>query len=261
MKRKPWAIIVLALLHIIAPIGSFIFNAIRSGRTFSGQWYFWTHVLPPMFMVIYVALPILAGIFIYMCKRWSYWAYLGCLLIIFVTNMMAFFASMSWLNFFYLIAVLLVDLLAVAYFVVPAVRQVYFDPRLRWWEAAPRFVFPNPVRINGAEGEISNISKGGMFVRTSLNLFEDQTVSFEFDFEGTTYKGLGEVVFKSQRASNEGYGVQFKELDSPTAIRGLCSTLNSRGQMVPERLPGPEDSFGVWLKKLITERKGLIPKK
>lgn len=259
MKRKPWAIIVLALLHIIAPLGSFIFNAVRAGRTFEGQWYFWTKVLPPMFIVIYVILPILAGVFIYLCKRWSYWAYLGCLLIIFITNVMAFLASMSWLNFFYLLGVLVVDLLAVAYFVVPAVRQVYFDPRMRWWEAAPRYVFKNAVSVNGSEGEISNISKGGMFVRTSLNLFEDQSVNFEFQFEEVTYKGLGTVVFK--KATGDGYGIQFTELDSPSAVKALCSKLQSRGQMVPERLPGPEDSFGVWFKKLFTTRQGLFPKK
>ncbi|WP_413586888.1 PilZ domain-containing protein [Bdellovibrio sp. HCB274] len=259
MKRKPWAIIVLALLHIIAPLGSFIFNAVRAGRTFEAQWYFWTKVLPPAFMLIYVCLPILAGIFIYLCKRWSYWAYLGCLAIIFVTNVMAFMANMTLLNFVYLIVVLLVDLLAVAYFVVPAVRQVYFDPRMRWWEAAPRFVFKNAVTVNGAEGEISNISKGGLFINTGLNLFEDQSVNLEWSFEGQTYKALGTVVFKSK--ANTGYGIQFKELDSAGAIKNLCNTLKSRGQMVPERLPGPEDSFGVWLKKVLTSREGLFPKK
>ncbi|MBO9667144.1 MAG: PilZ domain-containing protein [Bdellovibrio sp.] len=259
MKRKPWAIIVLSLLHILAPFGSLLFNAHRAGRSISEHWYFWAHFLPKQLLFIYVVVPIIAGIMIFICRRWSYWVYLACLALVFFSNLYSFSTNMNWMNFGALIAVLVVDLLAVAYFVVPAVRQVYFDPRIRWWEAAPRFVFKHQATVNDAEGEINNISRGGLFIRTKLNLEEGQQVSLEWSYEDIPYQVPGKVVYKSNRAASEGYGVQFAEENK--AVKKLCQLLDSRGQMVPERLPSPEDSFGAWLKKLIIKREGLFPKK
>jgi len=262
MKRKPWAIIVLSLLHILAPIGSLIFNANRANRSLADHWFYWTHALPKHLFFIYVIIPIIAGVMIYICRRWSYWVYLGCLLIIFLSNLYSFSLNMNWVNFGALMAVLVIDLIAVAYFVVPAVRQVYFDPRIRWWEAAPRFILKHQATVNDQNGEINNISVGGLFIKTSANFEEGQDVHVEWSFENSNFAIPGKVVYKSTRVASEGYGIQFADGNAAEKdVKKLCQTLNARGQMVPDRKPGPDDSFGAWLKKLVTKREGLFPKK
>lgn len=262
MKRKPWAIIVLALLHILAPIGSLVFNARRAGRPVIDHWVYWMHGLPKHLFFIYVIIPIVAGVMIYICRRWSYWVYLGCLLVIFLSNLYSFSLNMNLVNFVALMSVLIIDVLAVAYFVVPAVRQVYFDPRIRWWEAAPRFIFKHQATVNDKNGEINNISRGGLFIKTSTNLEEGQNVHLEWSFENVNYAVPGRVVYKSTRVASEGYGIQFHEPNvADKELKKLCQNLKARGQMVPDRIPGPEDSFGAWLKKLVTKHEGLFPKK
>ncbi len=215
-------------------------------------------------LLSYTLLPILAGIFIFICKRWSYWAYLGCLFLIFLSNLYGFSTNANKANLIFLIVLLVIDLLAVAYFVVPAVRNVYLDPRLRWWEAAPRFTFEHAVEINGSNesGQIRNISEGGLFAMSMINLKEGDTAKLVWNFNSTVYEVTGKIVYKTARSRSEGFGIQFAHTpESQKQIKMLCSMLREQGQLVPDRLPGPEDSFGHWLKNLLTKHEGLFPKR
>lgn len=257
MKRKPWSIIILALIHILAPLGNLLFNAWRSGRTLSEQWFYWFHVLPKSLLVFYILIPILAGVFIYICRRWSYWAYLACLGLVFCSNVYGFTTSVNALNFAFLCVALLVDLLVVAYFVVPSVRKVYFDPRVRWWETAPRYIYSPDMTINGHKGTMNNISVGGLFVLDSTSLQEGQDVNLEWNHEGQIIKMDGKIVYKNPKA--KGYGIRFNT-DSDPQVKRLISQLHHEGKIIPDRLPGPDDGFGHWLKNLVTKREGLFPK-
>lgn len=258
MKRKPWAIVILALLHVLAPFGNLVLNALRSGRTLQMQWQFWSEVLPKPLFFIYILVPPLAGVFIYMCRRWSYWAYIVCLGIIFVSNLYSFWSYMTWMTFAFLLFVVVADLLAVAYFVVPSVKKVYFDPRLRWWEAAPRYNFDHNVIVNKAvSAYVKNISYGGLFMTFPEPLEEAQTLELTWDYEGVSYKVTGNVVYKTPG----GYGVRYNHTpETSAAMKKLMYRLHKKGLIVRERLPGPEDSFGTWIKKLIRTRSGLFPK-
>ncbi|KYG68283.1 ABC transporter [Bdellovibrio bacteriovorus] len=261
MKRKPWSLIVLALLHVFAPIGNLILNALRSGRTLPQQWTYWFEILPKPLLLLYVGVPILAGIFIYICRRWSYWAYLACIALVLLSNLYSYWTSMNWNTLVVLIAVLLVDVLIVAYFVVPSVQQVYFDPRMRWWEAAPRYNFNQEGTVNGAKAFIKNLSQGGLFLTAGPELAEGDKVDvyWKFDDHETVVSGL--VVYRVNRPGSEGWGVRFEHTnESQRQVKRAIDKLHSDNKIVAERLPGPEDSFGAWLKKLVTKGEGLFPK-
>lgn len=261
MKRKPWSLIVLALLHVLAPVGNLILNAMRAGRTLPQQWHYWFDVLPKPLLFIYVGIPILAGIFIYLCRRWSYWAYLACIAIVFLSNLFSYWTSMNISTLVALIVVVVVDIIVVAYFVVPSVQKVYFDPRMRWWEAAPRYNFNHEGLVNGTKAFLKNLSQGGLFMTTGPALNEGDNVEVSWNFEGQETKVLGSVVYKSPRADAPGYGVRFSHTpESQRQVKTVIDKLHARHLIVVERLPGPEDSFGVWLKKLITKGEGLFPK-
>lgn len=264
MKRKPWAIIILAVLHLLAPLGNLIINAHRTGATVAQHWNYWLQVVPLLLFLSYTLLPILAGVFIFVCKKWSYWAYLGCLFLIFLSSLYGFSTNANLINFLFLMGLLLIDFLAVAYFVVPAVRNVYLDPKLRWWEAAPRYSFENAVEINGSHetGQIKNISEGGLFAMSLTDLKEGDQAKLVWTFEGTVYQVEGKIVYKTARARSEGFGIQFTHnAESQKQLKMLCSKLREQGKIVPDRLPGPEDSFMHWLKKLLVKHEGLFPKR
>jgi DNA-binding MarR family transcriptional regulator len=43
-------------------------------------------------------------------------------------------------------------------------------------------------------------------------------------------------------------------------MKRLMNRLNKKGLIVRERLPGPEDSFIAWFKKLLHNKENLFPK-
>lgn len=261
MKTKPWSLIILALLHILAPVGNLILNALRSGRTFSQQWAYWFEVLPKSLLIVYVLIPILAGVFIFICRRWSYWAYLGCLAVILVSNIYSYWTNMNMNTLLLLLLVVIIDVLVVAYFVVPSVQKVYFDPRMRWWEAAPRYHFNHVGSVNGQKAFIKSISQGGLFLTSAPEMNENDLVELEWNYQSQQVSVKGTVVYKNTRADMPGYGVKFTHSDeSEGKTKELVAKLRGEGLIIAERLPGPEDSFGVWLKKLLTKGEGLFPK-
>jgi hypothetical protein len=261
MKIKPWPLVVLALLHILAPVGNLVLNALRSGRSIPMQWNYWAHVLPKHLFIVYVCVPILAGIFIFICRRWSYWGYLACLATLFLSNVYSLSTSLNFGTLAIVFVILLIDLVVVAYFFVPSVQKIYMDPRLRWWEAAPRYNFNNEGFINNRGVLIKNLSQGGLFVFPAFNMEEGEKVDVSWTFNGQKTTVLGEVVYKMPRPDGTGYGIRFNHSpETEKQLKVVVKKLHSQGMIVIDRLPGPEDRFIVWLKKLVTRREGLFPK-
>lgn len=259
MKTKPWTLVVLALLHIIAPFGNMLVNAMRAGRSLSAQWHYWFDIIPKPLLLIYLGVPVLAGVFIFLCRRWSYWAYLGCIALIFLSNLYSYWTSMTWSTLLALLVILVVDVLVVAYFVVPSVQKIYFDPRMRWWEAAPRYNFNHEGQVNGQTAFLKNLSQGGMFMTSGPSLNEGEKVEVSWNYEGQEAKVPGLVVYKGNQG--QGVGVRFEHTaDSPKVVKQAVQKLHQKGLIVVERLPGPEDSFVTWLKKLVTKGEGIFPK-
>lgn len=261
MKTKPWSLIILALLHVFAPIGNLLLNSLRFNRSLEQQWQYWFEVLPKYILIIYIFIPILAGIFIYLCRRWTYWAYIACVAVLFLTNIYAYWTNMHWGTFIGLILILAVDLVVVAYFFVPSVQSVYMDPRMRWWEAAPRYNFNHEGLVNGQKAFVKNLSQGGLFMTSGPSLEDGQRVECTWNFDGVDCKISGLVIYKISRPEMTGYGVRFEHNhDSQKQLKTVIEKLHAQGLILSERLPGPEDSFGVWFKKLLTSGEGLFPK-
>lgn len=262
MKTKPWFLVVLALLHVLAPLGNLILNAIVMKKTLAEQWYYWFNVVPKFLLVLYLLVPVLAGIFIFICKRWSYWAYLGCIFLLFVSNLYSYWTSMSGLTLLVLVGIVLIDILVVAYFVVPSVQQIYFDPRMRWWEAAPRYHFDIEGRLQGSKALIQSLSQGGLLLVSDLALEENTSVNISWNYQGQETAVKGVVIYRIKKAEGFGYGVRFEHTSqTQTSVKEVIRSLHEQNRVVAERLPGPEDSFFVWLRKVVSTGEGIFPKK
>lgn len=261
MKRKPWSLVVLALLHILAPIGNLLFNSLRTGRSLTAQWHFWFDLLPKPLLLIYIVLPVVAGLLIFVCRRWSYWAYIACISVVFLSNFYSYWTSMDFTTLMQMILVLTVDVLVVAYFVVPSVQKIYFDPRLRWWEAAPRYNFNHSGQVNGVAAFLKNLSQGGLFMTEGPTLHENDQVDISWNYQGQDIKVQGLVAYANPHPKMLGYGVRFQHTpETQKQVDLVIEDLHKKKLIVVQRLPGPEDSFGVWLKKLLTTGEGLFPK-
>lgn len=264
MRRKPWPIIVLAILHIFAPIGNLYFNAYRIGVSASYLWNYWIYILPKYHLLINVFFPAIGGVLIYICRKWSYWTYIMTISVIFAVSMADLLFMQSHLTFANVAmrcVSFLANILIVSYVVVPSIRKIYLDPRLRWWEAAPRYMFVNDVAINNSTGMTINISEGGLFLTSKQKLEESDELKLSWTHYDQNYSVAGKVVYKSPRTSSEGYGVKFDHTpESKKALKKLIKVLHTEKQIEASRLPKPEDSFAAWLTGLVKTGKGLFPK-
>lgn len=261
MITKPWPIILLAFLYILAPIPNWIVSAnlshkglIEFARTFDHWWN----------AVIFFALFPTAGIAIFMVKRWSYPVFGAVMLWSFYMNLVAYLKYPTYVPIWILIAVYVVNIALVGYFLIPAVREVYRNPRLRWWESKPRYEVSIPATINQMgqkeEGKIHNISVGGVFLQLSRNYELDSLVDLQFIFRDIDCSLKGKILYQNPKITHS-YGIQFEDLtiNDRRNLKTLADILEKEGvARRPERFNW-KTSFTEWAKTLFRSGKGLVP--
>ncbi len=259
MKQRPWPIIILAFFHVIAPLGNIVVNAWLAKINLS---YYLTVLMAPtnrMTLLIFTVVPILGAVLIYICKKWSYLAYIVLMTIPFGYSLISYFKNATLLMGIALVLFYIINMLVIGYFLSPAVRKLYFDPRMRWWETKPRYKadFQSQVEFNGQQHwvEIKNISEGGAFIETASDFPEGTLLKIFFkDSHGVLHLD-GEVVYRRQQVPM-GYGFKFDKTSAKQPrLKELIRKLENEGSLVQGRLPGPEDTFLGWLKSLFPSRK------
>lgn len=264
MKRKPWPLIVLALLHLFAPVGNIIANSIFANVSIGTYMNALFHPDELLRTFIFLGIPVVGGALIYICKKWSYYLYLLLMIFPFLYSYMSWQAQPTLQLGVYLIAFYLINLLVVGYFILPQVRQVYFDPRLRWWETKPRFKaeFETDFRWvdQKSKGEIKNLSEGGLFIETDLKMNTLGRIDVDFKYKDQMYALRGEIVYSKPSNGRMGYGISLSDEDKQVeSVKRLINSLSEQGLVMTGRAPTAEDSFGYWVKRLLTQKKGWVP--
>jgi hypothetical protein len=266
MRKRPWILVVLALVHIVAPIGNLIINAHWARVPF----FHYVHLFfqPANFAKqwIHVVIPILAGIAIYLCRRWSFWFYLLCMCTLFVASYLGYQQRVGSVSLLGLISVFVINIVLVGYFLVPAVRQVYLDPRLRWWQTKPRYRADIPAQFSEIEGEatlepgqVINFSEGGLFIKARHLPDDHSVIRVQFHYDNADYEFKGTVIHHQHRKAM-GFGVQFLEDgEEKSAAKQVTHSLHANGLLMVDRQYSADDDFTVWLKRLVKTGKGLLP--
>jgi hypothetical protein len=264
MKRKPWSLILLAILYCLSPLGNIVANA------------FWA----PMPALIYIRyafqwpnmvrnwpefiFPLIAAAAIYLCRRWSFYIYIVAMMSLLISSYIGYHGRMV-AKPLQLVVVYLINIVLVAYFLIPRVRRVYFDPRLRWWEADRRFRFDHEATViagqNRFSGLIGNISKSGLFMKSQQFPQDREQVLVEFTFQDTSYQFSGGAILHASQ-SLVGFGLKFTHTpQTAKKIKILIQALEQEGRLIGSRLPSEEDRFLFWVKNLIKTGNGLLPDK
>lgn len=264
MKKKPWSIIVLSVLHWISPIGNILVNAYQ------------TQVSVPEFVsalfipgneihfFVLVLLPLISGFCIFHCRKWSYAVYICLMIIPFIYSFMTLKGNYELYDVTFRLLVYFVNVLIVGYFMMPNIRNIYFNPRIRWWQTDPRFetdflaeIFLQDEKIGS--GQIKNISVGGFFIAMTEALELEKNVNIRFSSEEQKFDIVGRPVFHRTFAP-AGYGFKMEIGESKkSGVRELVKKLKAKGALVQGRAPSPEDSFKSWLSKAWRSRSAWIP--
>jgi hypothetical protein len=103
------------------------------------------------------------------------------------------------------------------------IRVPYFLPRIRWWETNPRYKLSVPARVerseSGFEGEILDISMGGCFIKTRMEVSQNERIVARFTLFGEGIEIGGTIVWRSTSSVThpKGVGVKFDPLTKDQA--------------------------------------------
>lgn len=266
MKTRPWPLVLLAIFQILSPLGTILFNSWALGvkPTYVLQWVM--HRTPLEIFESMFLMPI-AGIAIYQMKNWSYLLFLGTLSWSLFANLRNWTYAESSLPRGMTLLVYVLQFGLAFYFMIPAVRRTYLDPRVRWWEAKRRFLLQVPVSLeiagNPIEGVMQNISEGGIFLSCAHRLEPKQEGKLRFNVLNLDFEVQGQVVYVLEGADGKpSYGVRF--LHTPESLkrfRGLARGLEliglrDRDQEI--RKPWYQ-SVMEWALEVLRTGKGLVP--
>lgn len=262
MRYRPWPIVILALCHFLAPLGNGILSAFLEGVPVMRYFPLLVQTKPVWVLVDFFLMPPLAGWAIYKCRKWSYPVFLGGAALTILANFMTWKQHPRLFSFPMFLATVALDIAFVTYFLLPSVRAVYLDPRLRWWESKARFLvrLKGRVTIDGHSDRctITDISEGGVFIRTSADLALGTVTGISFHYFGRIFSAQGRIVYGSE-SPRAGYGVQFIHTrQSRKAVRRLTKALRISG--VRTRNPSDwRNDFARWARTFLTTGKGWRP--
>ena len=270
MEYKPWPLIILAFFHFIEPLTKISFySAYFSVNPVDVVLIEYQASSTLQFFEYFFLFPI-AGIAIFAVKKWSFPVFLIIEAWVLITNIPYFnelylTSQFLLLGFFILFGIL--NITVVSYLLLPAVRIAYLDPRIRWWEAKPRYSVDIECKVNDKPiGRIKNLSESGVFISTHEDLPIDSIIKLEYTLETVDSNAIkictqAHIIHKFTINSSEGYGIQYTDLPHSTKhfIHSKIKYLEKAGY---DRRPPRRhitDLFN-WLAKLIKTGEGLLPK-
>ena len=268
MERKPWPIVILAVLHFMEPVAKILFYTTLWHMPISRFVSFMIHQTTiPELLLFAAAFPV-GGFCIIAVKRWSLLGYFAIQALTLYGHVHYHIVAPQAFSLTLVVSMTLLNSIVVSYFLIPAVRIAYMDPTLRWWEAKPRYLVNFAGRALQGRAAVdlivSNISEGGLFVTVANRLATlnvKEAVQVEFDFLGIPYSLVGQIRHHSVGATEARYGVQFAEL-TPGMQSGLRKSMRQLRRLKYKRQGRAEDamiSFKKWVVRLFTTGKGLIP--
>ena len=222
MKKRPLIVLLFAGACVIYPVLAIVqillTHKIGVGQAVST--FVWPS-LPLLFRAENLAatgLAWVAAYTIYQMKAWSWWfALLAVLGLAAYGGMVSLFRTENLGTAWAVTSAIITALpaLAAGILLQREVRTPYFNPRIRWWEAEPRYPFDAQVR---GGGRALDISQKGMFVQHEDPPKMGTRDTFMFAFDGGEVSVPGEVSWVSEgdAAHPSGFGLEFGELDEAT---------------------------------------------
>jgi len=264
MRNRPWPLIILALAQIITPVFNIFFNALALhveprfvlGWLFEKPWYEIVEAL---------ALMPIAGVAIFLMKRWSYAIFYAAMVWSFAANFREWRYESLVLSPWATAFLYLSQLALATYFLLPSVRKTYFNPRVRWWESKPRYTLKIlaglVIKDTHHEAFLVNISEGGAFITSSKPFTSGDALKLEFEILSQPFHIFGHIVHV--RALPDGghcYGIQFDHTaESAKRFRGLARGLYELGFQDRVQATPVFQGLRDWAFKLLRTGKGWQP--
>ena len=266
MRTRPWPLIILAMAQILTPIANLFFNAWVYRVPVQLVWK-WTWDSGWANAAEFWIYPLFAAFAISRVRRWSYWLFLSATALVLSRHVYHWTTGSGPVSTGAMIYVTIVQLALVTYFLLPAVRSTFFDPRVRWWETKPRFELKLPMRMRKNPespwllATVLNVSQGGCFLESTEKVETGETFDIAIDVFSQIFEVRGKVVHhRDLTPERRCYGIQFVH-QGETAYRFQCLTdgLEKIGFRDRTRPSSLWENFKQWASTLMRSGKGLTP--
>lgn len=264
MKRRPWPIVILALLHVVAPIVSTLLAPVLANMSVSEYLALvktrdWLEISE-----YYLLFPI-AGFALISFRKWSYPVFLAIMSWAFLRHYQNYQAIPQTFTIGMLIGSYALNFAVVTYFFLPSVRAPYYNHRLRWWESKPRYrvSFLGSIRkgTHPYSMTVSDLSEGGLFIKTPSPFALGDFLKVEFQFLGKNYTFPGHIVHVRNLGKEIGYGIQFAFVSrhERTELLSIIECLVTLGYKDARKDGHWIDDLKSWAKTAVKDGKAWIP--
>lgn len=268
MDYRPWFIVFLGVFVALSPVQNILMFSFAYDQSLVEYLADVYHFQTGPQLASFYFLPLVAGYSIYAVKNWSFPVFVVSFTFYMYQTYMtgtfpAVFNDLSLMT-----AVLLMNLILIAYFLLPTVRAAYFDSSVRWWEAKYRYKIEMDAEVtsNGKQvmGKISDISEGGVFVTTDGPIDVSPGLHINIKYLTLNFQMRGKVVREKKNEANEseyGYGIEFCEIprENQKRLNKLIQALELLEiPRRPKRRDWESDFLG-WVLRLVTSGRGITP--
>ncbi len=216
MQRRPWPLVFLALLQIFGPVGSIAISAYVNKVGFVEMAAaIWKYSRPFDLMEFY-ALPVLQGTFIFLAKRFGYYIVIALAAFSTYLNFMEWKIASDVISIPILLGVTGTNLALIGYLLLPNVRAVFMNPRLRWWETPPRYTVDMKSQVSKADGhahpcKLIDVSTGGAGIQAESAIFENhESILVTFEYDSRTILMRAFVVYGRPDGTGHRYGLEWQ---------------------------------------------------
>lgn len=238
MKKRPPIVLVFtgacALFPLYLLVQAWLLQGAGLGE--AARTFLWPPrpLLSPGENVALLGLAGLAGFAVYQVRAWSWYLALGAFAL-FAAHGVALFVArgeqVSDSALWAFTAITVTPAVGLIVLLQREIRTPYFNPRIRWWEAEPRF----PIDGSLAEGgRVLDISRLGLFVQRDDPPAEGTTGEWTLRIGEKTVPLVGDVAWISEGDGTHpaGFGLRFGALspEARTAVEGILAEQRSLGK-------------------------------
>ena len=220
LLRKPVSIVLISLYYMVSPVTNLAQILLVTGLPLSGPVNLWS-ILTVSDWAVLVAFPVV-GWGMFSVRRWGWIAFVAFTVLLIGYNTASFMVNHTYnlgLVITYNVALAAVS----SIFFRKHLRAPYFNPRLRWWNADPRYQTNLEAHLDGVDSgcdaEVLDISRTGIFLGSCADIEVGQTHRVEVHAFGRTVVCRGKVMRKTGPESpNPGFGIMFDGME-PGEVR------------------------------------------
>jgi len=206
MRQRPFALFVCACLFLYFPIEMIY------------RWVSHSHPVVPMDIFFSMVMPAILLVGLVRVNRVGWYTLIAVVALWGVRDLYDYYSTQTS-SIVPLLVHVTIYCVSLGYFINPRIRHLYFDPKLRWWRAKPRYETHIPFIMNHQSQWhypiLRNISEGGCFIETphllEMNAPVSITIPLPVPLSVSVIKTEGEIRWITTNPLRQGMGVQFKD--------------------------------------------------